>query len=81
VNLFFKMALAPYDFAAGQRHYILGQLEGLGHENLDFFGPKQLSLRSSCFRAQKSLDFHAPTLPIARVMSLPCIKIITSRAI
>ena len=28
-----------------------GPFEGLGHESLNFFGPKQLSLRSSCFRA------------------------------
>ena len=33
MNLFFNMALAPYDFAAGQRHY-------LGPDNLDFFGAK-----------------------------------------
>ena len=46
-----------------------------------FFGPKQLSLSLSCFRAQKSLDFPGPTLPMARVMSLPRIKIIMARAI
>jgi len=60
---------------------LLGPLEGLGNASLDFFEPKQLSLCSSCFRAQKSLDFHGPTHPMARIMPLPRIKIITARAI
>ena len=38
-------------------------------------------LCSSCLRAKKSLDFHGPTLPKARIMSLPRIKIIEARAI
>jgi hypothetical protein len=33
------------------------------------------------FRAQKSLDFQGPTLPMALVMHVAHIKIITSRAI
>ena len=35
---------------------------------LAFFWPKQLLPCLSCFRAQKSLEFHGPTLPMARVM-------------
>jgi len=50
---------------------LLGPLEGLGHESLYLFGPKQLSLHSSCFRAPKSLDFVGLTLPMALVMDLP----------
>ena len=50
---------------------LIEPLEGLCHESLNFFGPKQVSLGSSCFRAQKSLDFHGPTLPMALVMDLP----------
>ena len=39
-----------------------------------FFGPKQLLLCTSCFRAQKSIDFHGPTLPMALSMDLPASK-------
>ena len=58
MNLFFYMALAPYDFDAGQRHY-LDHWKGW---------------------AMKVSTFLGPTLQMARVMSLPCIKIITARA-
>ncbi len=54
---------------------------GGGPENLDFFGLKCHSLRSMPFQGQKSLDFHCPPLPIALVMDVARIKIITSRAI
>jgi hypothetical protein len=37
---------------------------------LDFFGPKWHSLRSCQFRAQKSLDFQGPPLPMSLVMML-----------
>ena len=50
---------------------LLGPLEGLDYESLNFFGPKQLSVCSSGFRAPKSLDIHGPTLPMALVMDLP----------
>jgi hypothetical protein len=43
---------------------LLGALEG------DFLGPKWHSLRSCHFRAQKSLDFQGPPLPMPRVMRL-----------
>jgi hypothetical protein len=47
----------------------LGILRG-GPENLDFFGPKWHSLRWCHFRAQKSLDFQGPPLPMPLVMML-----------
>jgi hypothetical protein len=37
---------------------------------LDFFGPKWHSLRSCHFRAQKSLDFPGPPLPMPLIMML-----------
>jgi hypothetical protein len=49
---------------------LLGALEGVGPENLDFFGPKWHSLHSCHFRAQKSLDFQGPPLPMPLVMML-----------
>jgi hypothetical protein len=60
---------------------LLGALEGVGPGNLDFFGPKWHSLPCCNFRAQKSLDFHGPTLTMALVMGIARLKIITSRAI
>jgi hypothetical protein len=39
-------------------------------EPLDFFGPKWHSFRSCHFRAQKSLDFQGPPLPMPLVMML-----------
>ncbi len=59
---------------------LLGALEGVGPENLDFFGPKWHSLRSCRFRAQKSLDFQGlpPNAPRNDVAPL---KTITYRAI
>jgi hypothetical protein len=69
----FYMALAPYDFDTGQRHYLGMGNWWAGPENLDFFGAKWhwLSL----------VRFQGLPLPIAHVMSLPRIKIITARAI
>ncbi len=49
---------------------LLGALEGVGPENLYFFGPKWHSLHSCHFRAQKSLDFQGPPLPMPLVMML-----------
>jgi hypothetical protein len=49
---------------------LLGALEGVGPENFDFFGPKWHSLRLCHFRAQKSLDFQGPPLPMPPVMML-----------
>jgi hypothetical protein len=49
---------------------LLGALEGVGPENLDFFGPKWHSLCSCHFRAQKSLDCQGPPLPMPLVMML-----------
>ena len=49
---------------------LLGPLEGVGHESLDFFRPKQLLLCLSSFRAQKNLyTFMAQhfQLPLLRI--------------
>jgi hypothetical protein len=48
---------------------------------LDFFGPKWHSLRSCHFRAQKSLDFQGPPLPMPRVMMLHSSKPLSMSAI
>ena len=61
-----------YDFDAGQRHY-LGNWKGRALKISPVLGPN--------IRAQNMLDFQGPPLPIARVKSLPCIKIITARTI
>jgi hypothetical protein len=55
---------------------LLRPLEGVGPENLNFFGIKWHS-----FRAQKSLSFQGPPLPMALEMNVACIKIIFSRPI
>jgi len=66
------MALAPYDVAMGQRHY-LGNLKGRALKIKPVLGPNR--------RAQNRLDFQGLPLPIAHVISLHRIKIITARAI
>ena len=76
----FYMALAPYDFDAGQRHY-LGNWKGWALKISTFLGSNCTRCCSCNFRAQKSLDFQGPPLPIAHVMSLHRIKIITACAI
>ena len=47
-----------------------GALEGVGPENLDFFGPKWHKQSECHFRAQKSLDFQGSPLPMPWVMML-----------
>jgi hypothetical protein len=41
---------------------LLGPMKGVGPENLDFFGPKKVSV------------FKGPLLPMAQVMDLPASK-------
>ncbi len=53
---------------------LLGASEGVGSENLDFFGPKWHSICSCHFRAQKSLDFQGPPHPMPLVMMLHASK-------
>ncbi len=53
---------------------LLGLFEGVGPENLHFFGPKWHSLCLLPFRAPKSLDFPGPLLPIVLGMDLPASK-------
>ncbi len=60
---------------------LLGALEGVGPKNPDFFGPKWHSLRSCHFRAQKSLDFQGPPLPMPQVMLLHSSKPLSTSAI
>ncbi len=60
---------------------LFGALEGVGPGNLDFFGPKGPRFARSYFRAQKSLDFQGPPLPMPLVMDLDSLKTITYRAI
>jgi hypothetical protein len=48
---------------------------------LDFFGPKCHSLRLCHFRAQKSLDFQGPPIPMPRVMMLQPSKPLSISAI
>jgi hypothetical protein len=53
---------------------LLWPLKGVGPENGTRFA-------RSHFRAQESLDFQGPPLPIALAIDVARIKIITSRAI
>ncbi len=53
---------------------LLGALEGVDPEKLDFFGPKWHSLCLCHFRAQTSLDFQGPPLPMPLVMMLHASK-------
>ena len=59
------------DRSQGFVHHFIQLFKNPIQIRFHFFGPKQLSLCSSCFRAQKSLDFHGPTLPMTHVMDLP----------
>jgi hypothetical protein len=40
-------------------------------KNLDFFGPNGIRFARCNFRAQKSLDFQGPPLPMALEMDFP----------
>jgi hypothetical protein len=53
---------------------LLGALEGVGHENLNFFGPKWHSLRWLPFQGPKSLDFQGPPFPMPQVMMPHALK-------
>ncbi len=64
------MALILYFMVLRGATSLLGALEGVGPKNLDFFGPKWHSFRTWHFRAQKSLDFQGPPLPMPLVMML-----------
>jgi hypothetical protein len=62
--LFFYMALGLNDFDAGKSITPL----------LDFFGPNDTRFARCHFRAQKSLDFQGPPLPMALEMDIPASK-------
>ena len=53
------MVLAPYDFAAGQRHY-LGNWKKRALKISTFCGPNGSSLRSLSFQAPKKSQFSGP---------------------
>jgi hypothetical protein len=72
--LFFYMALRLNDFDVGKS---ITQAIGRGRPwNLDFFGHRSLP-----FQGPKKSRFPGPPLPMALVMDIARIKIITSRAI
>ncbi len=61
---------------------LFGPFEGVGPEILTFLGSSSTRFARCHFRAQKVLlDFQGPPLPMAHVMDVACIKIITSRAL
>ncbi len=51
------------------------------HNIHNFLDPNGIRFARCYFRAQKSLDFQGPTLPMAHVIDVARIKIITSRAL
>jgi hypothetical protein len=53
---------------------LLGPLEGAGPENLDFLSPNGSRFACCYFRAQKSLNFQGPTLPVALEINLSASK-------
>ena len=53
---------------------LLGPLEGMGPENLDFFGQNGTCFARCHLRAQKSLDFQGPALPMAFETDFPATK-------
>ncbi len=73
VPVFFHIALGRTVIILMGTNPLLGPLEGVGPENLDFFWPLWHSLRLHChFRAQNSLnDFQRSPLTLGRVMDLP----------
>jgi hypothetical protein len=60
---------------------LLGPLEGVVPENLDFFGPKWHLLRSWPFQGPKKSQFSGPTPSTGPRNGFSHIKIIMSRAI
>jgi hypothetical protein len=58
-----------------------GQLEGVGPENQDFFGPEMGKREARAILTQKSWDFQGSPLPMARVMDFPPSKSLNPSAI
>jgi hypothetical protein len=61
--LFFIWRLEFLDFDGANT--LLGPLEGMGLDNLDFLGPNGTRFARCHFRAQKSLNVQCPPLPMA----------------
>ncbi len=51
-----------------QANPFLGQLEAVGNEKQDFFGPWNGNEQSECYLGPKSHDFQGPALPMALEM-------------
>jgi hypothetical protein len=64
------MTLGLNDFDA-QNNPLLGPWEGVGPENLNFLGLNDTRFAHCHFRAQKSIDFQGPPLPITYEMYFP----------
>jgi hypothetical protein len=60
----------------GQIHYS-GHWKGWALKISTFLGPNSTRFARGHFRAQKSLDFQGPPLPMALKMDFPPMKIIT----
>ncbi len=72
----FYMELILNGFEAGKIHYSV-HWKGWALEYSTFLGPNGTPFAPSHFRAQKSLDFQGPPLPMHRVMDLARFKTIT----
>ncbi len=53
---------------------LLEPWEGVGPENLDFYGPNDTDFASCHIRTQKNLDFQGPPLPLALEMDFSASK-------
>jgi hypothetical protein len=72
IYLFFKWRL---DLTILMRaNPLLGPLEGVGPENIDFLSPNGTKFACCHIRAQKGLNFQSPTLPVALEIDLSASK-------
>ncbi len=74
------MGLGLNDFEVGYIHYS-GHWKGWALKISAFLGPNGTRFARDHFRAQKSLDFQGPPLPMALEMDVAHIKIISFRPI
>jgi hypothetical protein len=79
VPVFFSLTIGLNDSDAGKS--ITRTIGMVGHEISTFMGTNGTRCTCCHFRAPKSLDFQGPTLPMALVMDVARILIITSHAI
>ncbi len=62
-------------------HPLFGPLEGVGLKISTFLGPNGTRFPCGHLRAEKSLNFQGPPLPMALEMDVAHIKIISSHPI